>query len=132
MTRRSVAFLVAAFAATTAVAADQPPPELVKVRADFVAAIARKDQAAVEKLTAFPLRNTVYRAPKTISAAKFKAQMGMYAALAACLKSEPLKPAGKTSAAPKGEWEIDCDGNVVAFGLRGGQWRHTGYENVNE
>ena len=37
-----------------------------------------------------------------------------------------------TSAAPKGEWEIDCDGNVVAFGLRNGQWKHTGYENVNE
>ena len=124
--------LIAALAATSAFAADQPPAELRKLHADFATAVAKKDQAAVEKLTQFPLRNTVYRAPKSIPASKFKAQMRMYIELASCLKSQPLKPAAKTSAAPKGEWEIDCDGNVVAFGLRNGNWRHTGYENVNE
>jgi len=124
--------LAAAFLATSVFAAEQPPAELRKLRADFAAAVAKKNQAAVERLTAFPLRNTVYRAPKSIPASRFKTQMQVYVELASCLKSSPLKPATGGSAAPKGEWEIDCDGNVVAFGLRNGQWRHTGFENVNE
>ena len=124
--------LLAACAATPAFAAERAPADLDKLRAEFAAAVGRKDQAAVEKLTAFPLRNTVYRAPKTVPASKFKPQMRMYVALQSCLTSTPLRPAAKGGAAPAGEWEVDCDGNVLAFGLRDGRWKHTGYENVNE
>ncbi|MCB1540591.1 MAG: hypothetical protein KDJ25_06990 [Rhodoblastus sp.] len=124
--------LIAALAATSAFAADQPPAELRKLRTDFATAVAKKDQKAVEKLTAFPLRNIVYRAPKTVPASKFKAQMQMYVELASCIKADPLTPATKGGATPKGEWEINCDGNVLAFGLRNGAWKHTGYENINE
>ena len=123
-------------AATPSMAADKPPAELVAAREAFAAAVVKGDAAAAAKLSSFPLKNDVYREPKSIPEAKFASSMKVYAELKACLKSTPLRPAatkGKSKAAgATPDWELDCDGNILRFGLRNGQWLHTGYENVNE
>ena len=30
------------------------------------------------------------------------------------------------------DWFLDCEGNVFYFGIRSGQWKYLGYENINE
>jgi hypothetical protein len=130
MVRAGLAMMVVALAAP-AFAADKPPPDLVAARAAFAAAVAKNDMAATAALTSFPLKNVVYRGPKTVPEAKFGAQFKMYRQLGECLKSGPLQPTPVKGGAPV-VWTIDCDGNEISFALKDGRWLHSGYENINE
>jgi hypothetical protein len=113
-------------------AAEKPPAELQALRATFATAIEKNDSAAAAKLTRFPLRNEVYRGPKSIPEAKFGSVMKEYVHMKDCIKTSPLGLAPAKRAGAAHEWVIDCDGNLLYFGQKDGQWRHTGYENINE
>jgi hypothetical protein len=112
-------------------ATEAPPAALVQARAAFAAAVAAKDVKAAEKLTNFPLKNTVFQAPPTISQAAFPKQMKLYAEMKDCLKTAPLELPSSGGGAPK-SWTVDCDGNLFHFALKNGRWLHDEYENINE
>jgi hypothetical protein len=104
------------------------PAELETMRQSFAAAVKSNDRKAAEALSAFPLTNNVYQEPSKIPAAKFPGQFKMYRELSKCISNTALQPVeGKA-----GQWEIDCDGNILRFGTRQKRWLHTGFENVNE
>ena len=133
MLRRSIAKLgvLTIFLLGSPQAYAQAAPEaLVKARAAFAAAVAAKDVKAAADLTYFPLKNTVYSAPPTISQPGFAKQFTIYVEMKDCLKSEPLEAV----AASKGQksWAINCNGNVFHFALISGRWLHSEYENINE
>jgi hypothetical protein len=126
--RRLVALqilLVGLIAPASGAVKPMPPPELVKARTAFAAAVSKGDEAAAAALTSFPLKNTAYKAPPKLMRKAFAALFADYRAMAACIKTSPLAP-------DHGAWLIDCDGNILRFGLRGGRWLHTAYENINE
>ena len=123
--------MIAAILPIPSFAAGKPPPELVKVRAAFVAAVKAKDIAAMEAVVAFPLANDVYQEPQTISKEAFSGKMSHYTALAGCLARQPLEADPDTAKTTK-LWLVDCDGNEIFFGQRAGQWLHVKFANVNE
>ena len=127
----AIAMMIAGSALAGPSAAEKPPAELEAARAAFVAAVVKMDVAAATGLSALPLKNAVYRGPKSIPESKFGAQVKIYAAMKSCLKTAPLEPAPAKNPATR-EWMLDCDGNVLSFGLKNGRWLHTGYENINE
>ena len=129
---RTVSTMIALAIASSALAADRPPPELVAARVAFAAAVAKNDLPAATALSSFPLKNVVYRGPKTIAEAQFGSLFRIYRQFSDCLKSGSLQPTPVKGAAAAASWTIDCDGNEVSFGLKDGRWLHTGYENINE
>jgi hypothetical protein len=118
--------------ASATLAADRPPPELLTARTAFAAAVAKNDMAAAAALSRFPLKNVVYRGPKTIAEAQFGSVFKIYRQLGDCVKSGVLQPTPAKGGAAAAEWTIDCNGNEISFGLKDGRWLHTGYENINE
>lgn len=118
--------LCAMATATNAAPRNAPPAELSAAMKAFAAAVQSKDRKAAEALSAFPLVNDVYQAPKSIPLSKFGPQFEMYRAfLPGCASKTQLQPS-------KGQWQLDCDGNILWFGRKGGKWLHTRFENVNE
>ncbi len=127
-----VTLLAMAFAvATSALAAEQAPNALATMRAAFAAAAKAKDVAQLAALTAFPLANSVYQEPSSLSKAAFPDRLIEYSERAACLASSPLTADVETRKTTK-LWLVECDGAIFYFGLRSGQWRHVKFANVNE
>lgn len=102
-----------------------PPIDLISARAAFATAVSANNEAGAAALTNFPLKNTAYEAPPQLTRKAFSTQFADYRNLAKCIKTSPL-------VLERGVWLIDCDGNILRFGFRGGRWLHTEYENVNE
>ncbi len=127
-----LAFLMALMAARSALAATPEPPQ--KAFLAKFADMARRGAAdSMADITRFPLKNAVHQEPSAISRAGFKHhfQLNAYPALAGCLKTKtPERAASGNSGL--GEWVVDCEGNLFYFANVGGQWRHSGFENVNE
>lgn len=103
----------------------EAPKELTSTRAAFAAAVSANNEAGAAALTSFPLKNTVFNEPPKLTRNAFSTLFANYRHMATCIKTTPL-------VFERGEWLIDCDGNILRFGLRGGRWLHTEYENVNE
>lgn len=103
----------------------EAPSGLISTRTAFAAAVSANDEAAAAELTSFPLKNTAYKAPPKLTRKAFSTLFADYRNMAACIKKTPL-------VFERGAWLIDCDGNILRFGLRSGRWLHTEYENVNE
>ena len=103
----------------------EPPIGLISTRTAFAAAVSANNEAGAAALTSFPLKNTAFQAPPTLTRKAFSTQFADYRHMAACIKTTPL-------VFERGAWLIDCDGNILRFGSRGGRWLHTEYENVNE
>jgi len=127
----SFGFVLAAASALAAGA----PPELDKMRKAFAVAVGKHDVKAVAAMTQFPLAFSGYEHPDTVTEAGFAEEFdGLFfsgdASLVKCLSKAKLTPA-KTDF-PNSPWLIDCEGNEYYFGLRGGAWMFTAYENVNE
>ncbi len=121
-------------AAASALAAGAPP-ELDKMRKAFAAAVGKHDVKAVAAMTQFPLAFSGYEHPDTVTAAGFAEEFdGMFfsgdTSLVKCLSKAKLNPSEADF--PNSPWVIDCEGNEYYFGLRGGAWMFTAYENVNE
>ena len=116
-------FLVCASPAWAAKA--EAPIDLVNARAAFAAAVSANIEAGAAALTNFPLKNTVYKEPPKLARKAFSTLFANYRHMTACIKKTPL-------VFERGAWLIDCDGNLLRFGLRDGRWLHTEYENVNE
>ena len=112
--------------------AQSAPEELVKARAAFAAAVAANNEKAAADLSVFPLINRVYQEKPTLQRAEFGNLFGIYRQLGKCLKTDRLEPEKNSQDKSRGTWLVNCGGNFVLFGLRGGHWRHVGYENVNE
>jgi hypothetical protein len=108
-------------------------PALKTFLAEFSAALGRGGADGVVGLTHFPLKNSAYQQPKAIAKGAFKSHFGFLkgAEFAACLKSTAPQRATAESRG-LGDWVVDCDGNVFHFAQFDGQWRYSGYENVNE
>ena len=128
--RLSVGLLVAVVF-TPAIAAEAPPTALVEARNAFASAVAAKNIKAAEALTSFPLKNAVFKAPKTISQAGFARQFEMYEQMTHCLKTAPLEFVRGGGGRPN-SWTINCDGNILYFAAKQGHWLHDEYENINE
>jgi hypothetical protein len=131
-----VVSLVCAASAALAAAAPAPPPELDAMRRALGAAVARHDVKATAALTSFPLAFSGYEHGEKVTAAQFAGEFnGLFfdgdAKLAACLATGKLEFQAKPDFAGS-PWLIDCNGNEYYFGLRGGKWRFTAYENINE
>ena len=129
---RTVSTMLGLVLASSALAADRPPPELMAARTAFAAAVAKNDMPAAVALSSFPLKNVVYRGPRTIAEAQFGPLFKIYRQLGDCVKSGPLQATPAKAGAAPAAWAIDCDGNEISFGLKDGRWLHTGYENINE
>lgn len=119
----------------SALAAGTAPPELDAMRKAFGAAVGKHDVKAVAAMTQFPLAFSGYEHPETVSAAEFAEEFdGLFfegdPELATCLAKGKLEPSEADF--PNSPWVIDCEGNEYYFGLRGGKWMFTAYENVNE
>ena len=126
MVWRTVAFPVFLACAVPAWAGEaQAPIDLVSTRTAFAAAVSANNEGDAAALTSFPLKNTVYKESPKLTRKAFSTKFAEYRHMAACIKTAPL-------AFERGAWLIDCDGNLLRFGLRGGRWLHTEFENVNE
>ena len=101
------------------------PIGLASARVAFAAAVAANDEEGAAALTSFPLKNTVYKEPARVTRKTFSSRFSEYRRMVACIKTSPL-------VLERGAWLLDCDGNILRFGSRGGRWLHTEYENVNE
>jgi hypothetical protein len=123
----------AAFVLATAAYAAAPDPALKTFLAGFSDALRRGALEAAAGMTHFPIQNDVYQDSKTINRAEFKRHFGMIkeAGFAACLAKTAPKKAGADSRR-LGDFDVDCDGNVFYFRKFEGQWRYSGFENVNE
>ena len=108
-------------------------PTLSVFLAKFADMARRGAADSMADVTRFPLKNAVYQEPTAISRAGFKHhfQLNSYPTLAGCLKTKRPERAASGNAG-LGEWVVDCDGNAFYFANVGGQWRHSGFENVNE
>ena len=129
---KSAVLFVALMAAASA-QAGAPDPSLQSFLAKFADMAARGAADSIAQVTRFPLKNAVYQAPGAISRSGFKHhfQINSYSHFTACLKTTPPQRASSRSAG-LGEWVVDCDGSLFYFADVGGQWRHSGFENVNE
>jgi hypothetical protein len=118
-------------AATGAAAA--PDPALKTFLAAFGEALRRSSLEAAAGMAHFPLENSAYQQPKTIAKSGFRQHFGYIKGkeFADCLKTTAPQPAAKASRT-LGDWSVDCNGNVFYFKPFDGQWRYSGYENVNE
>lgn len=103
----------------------EAPIDLINTRAAFAVAVSANSEADAAALTSFPLKNTVYKEVPKLTRKAFSTRFAEYRHIAVCIKTNPLL-------FERGAWLIDCDGNILRFGLRGGRWLHTEYENVNE
>ncbi|GJE62651.1 hypothetical protein [Methylobacterium trifolii] len=103
----------------------ETPTDLISTRTAFAAAVSANNEAGAAALTSFPLKNTVYKEAPKLTRKAFSALFADYRHMAACIRTTPLM-------FERGAWLIDCDGNILRFGVRGGRWLHTEYENVNE
>ena len=103
----------------------EAPNDLISTRMAFATAVSANNEASAAALTSFPLKNTVFNEPPKLTRKAFSTLFADYRHMAACIKTTPL-------VSEHGAWLIDCDGNILRFGLRGGRWLHTEYENVNE
>jgi hypothetical protein len=102
------------------------PPELKKMLDKFSQAIANNEKTKASELSNFPLKNIVYLDKKTKSRNEFESSFEK-SMLPFCYdKQKPEKNKNDN------DWYLDCDGNVFYFGLRAGQWKYLGYENINE
>lgn len=108
-------------------------PALKTFLGAFSDAVGAGATATVAGMAHFPLQNEAYQQPKTVSKSGFNQQFGFMKGkvFAACLKTTPPKRAAADNRR-LGEWSVDCDGNVFYFAKFDGQWRYSGYENVNE
>jgi hypothetical protein len=118
--------------AATMARAQTPPPGLVKVRTDFAAAVLANNEKAAAELSAFPLINRVYQEKSKLQRSEFSGLFKTYRNLQKCMKSEKLEAEKSAKGKKTGDWTLNCDGNIVLFGQRGGRWMHIGYENINE
>lgn len=102
------------------------PPELKKMLDKFTKAVLDNDKSKASELSFFPLKNIVYLDKKTIIKKEFESSF-KNRMMSFCYSSrQPEKDKnGK-------DWVLDCEGNVFYFGLRAGQWKYLGYENINE
>ena len=126
------AFAVIALSLTCAAQAASDPA-LKSFIVAFSDVLRRGDAAAALPMAHFPLGNAVYQEPEKITKAGFKAHFGAIELkeFVDCLKKEAPQ---RASADNKrlGEWSVDCDGNNFYFAKFDGQWRYSGFENVNE
>ena len=130
----AAAFVVVALTLTGAAQA-APDPALKSFIAAFSDAIR---QGALDKATAmthFPLRIEAYHMPTKLGRSEFKGHFGeygnKYGHFADCLKKKTPEHPDKAYR-DLGDWVIDCDGNDFYFKMFDGQWRHSGWGNVNE
>ncbi|MFO0993712.1 MAG: hypothetical protein U1E67_17465 [Hyphomicrobiales bacterium] len=128
-------FCVAAAIPASAIAAGAAPPGLEKMRKAFSVAVAKQDVKGVAAMTQFPLAFSGYEHPDKVTAAQFADEFqGLFgggdAQIVKCLAKGKLATA--ETKFPNSPWVIDCDGNEYYFGQRGGKWKFTAYENVNE
>ena len=125
--------VAAALSSVAAYGAEAPPAALAKARLAFASAVAAKDLSAVSAVTTFPLKVAATGQPATRSAGAFPKflQKNGYVENADCLRSGALERADAHEHGVN-VWLVNCDGNVFYFALANGEWRHSGYENVNE
>ena len=126
MVWRSALLLVLLICTTPAWAGKAVAPvDLISTRTAFAAAVSANNEAGAAELTSFPLKQTAYKASPKLTRKTFPTLFADYRHMAACIKTTPL-------VFERGAWLIDCDGNILRFGLHDGRWLHTEYENVNE
>ena len=136
-------FFVLALCLPTAVIATAPmtpPKELDAARKALVAAIMARDVNAAASLSNFPLAVDMYRSPPTLTKKAFLAKETVFIeyfgdgdkGILACIGSGPLAYQGDKTQFGANSWFADCNGNEYYFGLRGGKWLFTAYQNINE
>jgi len=120
-----------------AAAPAKPPAELATARKAYAAAVKAHDWNAVAALVNFPVDIEVYQVPPKVTKAQFlKNHQQPFiiddAGQLKCVGTAPATYQGSKKDFGYDSWNVDCDGNEYFFGLRGGKWLLTGYQNINE
>lgn len=140
MQRILSAFLAGACACIFLGAAPAEPPALHAARAALVKAVAGHDWNALAALTAWPLAVDMYQAPPKLTKTQYLKDHRKLSILfgdgdkdlLACVASAPIALQGDKTQFGFDSWVADCNGNEFFFGLKGGKWLFTAYQNINE
>ena len=127
------AFAVIALSLTCAAQAASDPA-LKSFIVAFSDVLRRGDAAAALPMAHFPLGNAVHQSPEKVTQADFKWHFKsiQVKSFIDCLKKEAPQRASANDRKRLGEWLVECDGNIFYFTKFDGQWRYSGFENVNE
>ena len=115
-------------------------PAADAARVALVKAIASHDWKSVAGLTQFPLAIEMYQAAPALTKPQFLKDPRKLSMLfgdgdkdiLACVATAPLAHQGDKKQFGFDSWFADCNGNEYYFGLRGGKWLFTAYQNINE